>query len=117
MFHVPEQCRVTTGPMRSDSSYGNNGQFWVKSLKFKRALMVQASDGMGWEHVSVSVYDRTPTWEEMCFVKNLFWDENDVVVQFHPAKSDYVNMHKYCLHLWRKAGTNNFTEMPDTIMV
>lgn len=53
------------------------------------------------EHVSVSLAHRCPTWEEMCKVKDLFWDAEDVVVQFHPAKSDYVNLAKTCLHLWR----------------
>lgn len=42
----------------------------------------------------------------MCKVKDLFWDEEDVVVQFHPRKSEYVDNHKYCLHLWRKAGVD-----------
>jgi len=53
------------------------------------------------EHVSVSLKHRTPTWAEMCKVKDLFWDEDEVVVQYHPSKKDYVNNHQYCLHLWR----------------
>lgn len=57
----------------------------------------------GWEHVSVSTERRIPNWTEMCFVKNLFWDEEDCVVQFHPPASRYVNRHPYCLHLWRHA--------------
>lgn len=117
MFKVPEKARVKTGPMGSDSSYGNNGQFIIKSLKLKQPLFVQASDGMGWEHVSVSLPSRCPTWDEMCFIKSMFWDECDMVIQFHPPESDYVNLHKYCLHLWRKNGTNEFVEVPDSICV
>ncbi|MCR4532718.1 hypothetical protein NUV62_17465 [Acinetobacter venetianus] len=56
---------------------------------------------MGWEHVSVSLPARCPTWEEMCFIKSLFWGEDDCVIQYHPPKSDYVNNHQYCLHMWR----------------
>ena len=56
--------------------------------------------GILWDHVSVSRPDRTPTWDEMCHVKNLFWSEDQCVVQFHPPKSDYVNFHPHCLHLW-----------------
>ena len=104
MFKVPEKFRVRTGDMRSDAGYGNNGLFNIRSLKFKRSLRCIVSDGEGWEHVSVSCYDRCPTWEEMAHVKNLFWDDDDFVVQMHPPKSDYVNNHPYCLHLWRKAG-------------
>jgi hypothetical protein len=37
----------------------------------------------------------------MCAVKDLFWGDDDWVVQFHPAKSAYVNNHPGCLHLWR----------------
>jgi hypothetical protein len=61
-----------------------------------------------WEHVSITVRDRKsrpltrpPAWDEMCVVKNAFWDEHEVVIQIHPAKADYVNNHPYCLHLWR----------------
>lgn len=100
-FKVPEKYRIKTGPMGSDESYGNNGQFMITSLKLKRTLGVQASDGMGFEHVSVSLRDRCPTWEEMCFVKDLFWDDEDCVIQYHPPKSEYINCHPYVLHLWR----------------
>jgi hypothetical protein len=58
----------------------------------------------GWEHVSVSLRNRTPTWEEMSFVKNLFWKDDETVIQFHPKKSEYINRHPYVLHLWRKIG-------------
>lgn len=59
--------------------------------------------GEPWDHVSVSVRGekRCPTWEEMCRVKDLFFDEEECVVQYHPPKSDYVNTHNYVLHLWR----------------
>lgn len=62
-----------------------------------------ASDGMGWQHVSVSIEGdkRCPTWDMMCAVKDLFWEPEDWIVQFHPAKSQYVNNHPGCLHLWR----------------
>jgi hypothetical protein len=116
-FHVPEQYRIRTGAMGSDESYGNNGQFLIKSLKLVKPLRVQASDGEGWEHVSVSLAERCPTWFEMCFVKDLFWGPDDLVVQFHPPKADYVDVHPYCLHLWRKVGTNAFCERPPKEMI
>ncbi|MDD5328332.1 MAG: hypothetical protein PHY02_11070 [Phycisphaerae bacterium] len=64
---------------------------------------IQFSWGEGWEHASVSIpqIKRTPTWGEMCMVKDLFWLPEETVVQYHPAKQKYVNMHNYCLHLWR----------------
>lgn len=103
-FHVPEQYRYTKfGPLQSSAADGNNGAFLIPaSLTTKRPyLVIQASDGMGWEHVSVSTRSRCPTWEEMCFVKDLFWDPEDCVMQLHPPKSQWVNNYLYCLHLWR----------------
>lgn len=118
MFKVPEKYRVKTGLMASDNSFGNNGQFSIcNTRKPKRVLYCRASDGLGWEHVSVSITDRCPTWEEMSFVKNLFWGDEDLAVQMHPPKSDYVNNHLYCLHLWRKCGTNGFCERPGSGLV
>lgn len=71
-------------------------------MKRGQTVYVIASDGEGWEHVSVSRKDRCPTWEEMCQVKAMFWDAEYVVVQFHPRESEYVNNHAFCLHLWRQ---------------
>lgn len=60
-----------------------------------------ASWGGGWDHVSVSLHDRCPTWDEMCWIKGVFWHEHESVIQYHPAKSEYVNCHPHCLHLWK----------------
>jgi hypothetical protein len=79
------------------------------------ALRILFSDGMGWDHVSVSRPDRCPTWPEMCLVKDRFFDPDDCVVQFHPPQSMYVNDHPHCLHLWRWRGGE--FPMPDPIMV
>jgi hypothetical protein len=68
-----------------------------------------------WEHVSVSLPDRCPTWEEMARVKALFWEAADCVVQFHPPESEYVNHHPFCLHLWRPIGEQIKT--PPAILV
>lgn len=105
-FHVPEKFRVTSGKMGSSESFGNNGCFVIQTIKLKQRLNVIASDQGGWEHVSVSLGHRSPTWEEMCAIKDMFWDAEDCVVQYHPPKSEYVNHHPYCLHLWRPVGIN-----------
>lgn len=109
MFKVPEQWRLTDktlGYLASDSTYGNNGCFSLPNPYGPGYMSIIASDGMGWEHVSVHFEigdgrQRTPTWDQMCHVKDMFWGEEDVVVQFHPKKSEYVNIHKNTLHLWR----------------
>lgn len=64
---------------------------------------VVCSTGAGWEHVSVSPEKIrvTPSWNDMCIVKDIFWNEDEAVIQIHPAKADYVNNMPNCLHLWR----------------
>ena len=107
-FHVPEANRMTHHPLPqfcSDAEDGNNGAFEMPSVEPGWSLFLIASDGGGWEHVSVharrGIQARTPSWREMCFVKDTFWDAEDVVMQLHPRKSEYVNCHPNCLHLWR----------------
>jgi hypothetical protein len=70
---------------------------------------------LDWEHVSVSCRNRCPNWPEMCFVKDLFWADDEVVMQLHPAKKDYVNQHPYCLHMWKPIA--EIIPLPPRIMV
>lgn len=117
MLKVPEKNRVKNGLLKSDSSFGCNGNFvlFINGSKYNCIV----SDGMGWEHVSISksISGRfhMPTWDDMCMIKNIFWDEEDAVMQFHPPKSEYVNNHNYILHLWRESGIN--PKLPPSIMV
>lgn len=99
-----ESCRVKTGRFKSDARYGNNGCFLVKGPE-RHKLFCIVSDMGGWEHVSVSLAGkaRLPNWTEMCFVKDLFWNEDEAVVQIHPKKEDYINFQAVTLHLWRPA--------------
>lgn len=62
-----------------------------------------ASKGAGWEHVSICFLEdkNTPTWGEMCILKDYLFYEDEAVIQIHPPKSDYVNNRNNCLHLWR----------------
>ena len=62
-----------------------------------------ASWGGGWEHISVSPLKHkiTPSWDVMCKVKDIFFREDEAVIQIHPPKSEYVNNRPNCLHLWR----------------
>jgi len=69
----------------------------------------------GWEHVSVSVRNRCPNWPEMSFVKSLFWEAEETVIQFHPPESTYISNHPYCLHLWRNRRTGH--DLPPAILV
>lgn len=99
-----------------DLSKIDNRVMWVRdsvceSLGIKAAIMnmpsgtqahiVVGKNEGGWEHVSISLRaKRLPTWDEMCLIKDIFWDDEEDVVQMHPKKSQYVNLAE-ALHLWR----------------
>lgn len=111
MFHVPNEYRIRVGDFGTTDAYGNNGGFLIPSpTRKRRTFQVFASDGLGWEHISVCVRIgtgaevQTPLWEEMQYLKQLFWDAEDVVMQLHPAEKNYVNMAANVLHLWRPVG-------------
>lgn len=67
----------------------------------KNKFTIIASFRGEWDHVSVSNLNRCPTWEEMSFIKDIFFKDDEAAVQYHPKKNDYINLHKYCLHMWR----------------
>ncbi|HPD15844.1 MAG TPA: hypothetical protein PLE19_12890 [Planctomycetota bacterium] len=64
-------------------------------------LQVIASTGGGWDHVSVSLESRCPSWDEMAFVKGIFFFPEEPAMELHPPASTYRNLHPFCLHLWR----------------
>jgi hypothetical protein len=111
------QYRVRSGLMGTTERDGRNGSFILPCPKAQGSLTVIVSDEEGWEHVSVRPYkqDRVPTWTEMCYVKDLFWEPEEVVMQLHPRQSEYVTAHPYVLHLWKPAGTE--IPAPPSILV
>lgn len=107
--HLPpivEMERIQHGPYASEPKSGPSGAYRIPSYLFGEEMTIIAStaehpESAGWEHVSVSLKSRTPSWKEMCIVKDWFWHEEELVVQFHPPRSQYVNIHNNVLHLWR----------------
>src|SRR5512141_2045026 len=117
-FHVPERFRITRGPMASTKENGNNGAFFIRHKTDPVPLKVIASDGFDFEHVSVSLPTRCPTWDEMCYIVSLFWDPDDTVMQLHPPRSEWINNHPFCLHLWAvPPGSKTSIPMPPSWMV
>jgi hypothetical protein len=97
--------RIREGAYGSDDSWGLCGAFLIQGPCGEQLKIISSNadfpEADGFEHVSVSTRWRCPNWQEMCFVKHLFFREEETVIQFHPQKSEYVNCHPYCLHLWR----------------
>jgi hypothetical protein len=100
MLKIPMDMEIYRRPYWSDpSDMGDryNGCFVIPV----RGMVIVVSTGEGWEHVSVSLKDRCPTWDEMEWAKHKFWEDGDTVMQLHVPTSDHLNFHRYCLHLWR----------------
>lgn len=110
---------------RKDGNIGENGIFCWSHIN-GHAIFCISSNGIGWEHVSVSIKkikhkkllsesNRCPTWVEMCDVKSKFWDNEEHVMQLHPPKSELISTHPYVLHLWKPIGID--IPMPPQILV
>jgi hypothetical protein len=124
-FKVLEKYRITGplgNPLATKAYSGNTGCFMYtitrKGMKFKACCI--ASEDFGWEHVSISLMtpqgaDIMPSWDIMCNIKEMFWGDEARVIQFHPPKSEYVNNHAKCLHLWRSK--NEKQPFPDSVLV
>jgi hypothetical protein len=117
---VPERLEDGRNPNLSDPSYGLTGAFEIMG-PCGASLRIIANDANepeadGWEHVSVSTGRRCPNWEEMCFVKDLFWDEEELVLQYHVPASQHINNHPYVLHMWRDT-LHPHPRMPGSRMV
>jgi hypothetical protein len=120
-------ARKVSPVLIGDSSLGNNGFFIIPHPNIDDyTLSCMISDGGllnddQWEHVSITInckdkpVKRCPTWAEMCFIKDLFWNDDETVMQLHPPKADHVNNHPYCLHLWKPV--NKTIPVPPAIMV
>lgn len=102
-----ERFRIRSGKFTSDTN-DLFGFFTIPGPNGMTLTVVASSafieEGQLWDHVSVSTRKRTPSWNEMCFIKDLFWDEEETVIQLHPPKSQYISNHPYCLHLWKAVG-------------
>lgn len=68
------------------------------------------SNTLGWDHISMTIqvedtygfmYNRMPSANEMEAMKKLFFNDDEPVIEVHPKKEDYVNIHPYVLHLWK----------------
>ena len=95
-----EDARIKRPNMTSPEG-ATYGAFVLKHPRTMREFVVIVGDGLGWDHVSVSRKTDIPTWDEMCWVKSWFFEDDETVMQLHPAKNDHINIHSKCLHLWR----------------
>jgi hypothetical protein len=113
-----ETYRIRTGLWATPPG-SLDGYFRIDRKPLENLVVISSGEDaekeIYWEHVSVSTRHRPPTWNEMCFVKDLFWDPEEPVMQLHPPRSEWVNNHPYTLHLFRP--TNCKIPLPPSILV
>lgn len=110
---LAEKYRVSIVSAYSSNTGDRFGVFMLKRGKtLLKVIACEASvtKEMGlpaWDHVSVSANqagkDCTPDWYDMCYVKKLFFEDSECVMQLHVPSEKHVNFHEHCLHLWRPA--------------
>lgn len=91
------------------------GAALVKRAMGAGPLKVVFSNGLDWDHVSVSLPNRTPNYQEMKQVKRIFFEPHEWAVEYHPPQADYISVNDNVLHLWRPQ-TQAFPT-PPSIMV
>jgi hypothetical protein len=96
-----EPHRETVGPRASEPADGNNGAFILRIRGVD--LCCIASDGMGWDHVSVTVLGqrRVATYDELEAVRGAFFRDDECVLMYSVPRREHINVHEFCLHLWR----------------
>lgn len=67
-------------------------------------------DNCLWLHVSFSRSNRMPNYSDMAFVKQQFFGDDLKAIMVFPPKTEHINQHKYCLHLWANMEKDN---LPD----
>jgi hypothetical protein len=113
MYKIGQIIKNLTG---RDASFecvetGGKGTFFYKNVVF----LFVFSSGEGWDHLSVSIENRCPTWNEMCMMKDIFWPPHEACLQYHPAQKDYINNHPYTLHIWRPS--DGVFPSPPTVLI
>jgi len=100
---IPKQYANMIGISESERMGDEyNGAFLYDSpVRNGELLRALARSSNGWDHVSVSLLDRCPSWEEMEWIKHLFFLPNEIAFQLHVPIKEHINSHPYTLHLWR----------------
>lgn len=99
--------------LRIEGDSGKSGAFKVELNG--RVIQIIASNELDWDHVSVSLSNRSPNWKEMCYVKSLFWEDEETVMQLHVPKSKHINIFEHCLHMWKPHSSE--IPMPPEFMI
>ena len=113
-FQFPE-VSLPKGTTEDDLDPKCNGAFVF--LLGGAKIVTMATRCRGWEHVSVSLIDRCPTWNEMSVVKKIFFEDHEIVMQLHVSEENHINDHPFCLHLWKPVSKMKAIPLPPKDLV
>ena len=107
---LPQGWEALKNPLYDNAYESKRGLHVIESLLPRN----QFGDGKVWYHLSCSYRDHLPDWSDLEMLKRVFIGHEQTAYQVLPPVSKYVNIHKYCLHLWccmDGAVTPDFTTM------
>lgn len=74
-----------------------------RAYRMGRCQIIVSKQRAGW-HLSVSRPERLPTWEEMRDARYALVPDEATMALLLPPKSEYVNVHDYCLQMYEIPG-------------
>ena len=79
MKNIEELMKNSNIDIKSLGPDGGNGTVSVNGIKCSLVF----SWGGGWDHVSIAPFNHkiTPSWEDMCKLKNMFFKADEAVIQ------------------------------------
>lgn len=122
MKNIDDICKTTGVTVMGEPSYscvkkdpGIILRFWYDDPVTGKRYNCRLHNHDGWEHLSVSGKNKVPSYEIMCKLKDICFKDEETCVEYHPAKSEYVNNAEYTLHIWKPKGHD--IEHPNSILV
>lgn len=103
-FRIPMPPFMDVPLYEESDEYGyySTGAFRVGDM----ALIVSHSEEEGGWHLSMSHKNKLPTYEEMKDFRYKFLPNGINVCEIFPPRERFVNIHKFCRHLWEMPKDN-----------
>lgn len=76
-----------------------NKEFKEGTFKMGRCNIIVAIEFNRW-HLSISTPNASPSYKEIKEARYKYLPNNITVAQLFPPKEEFVNLHKYCHHLF-----------------
>lgn len=68
-------------------------------FKMGRCSVIVSIDNGKW-HLSISTPKESPTYDEIKDARYKYIPDNVYMAQIFPPKAEFINIHKYCHHLF-----------------